>query len=325
MASAPFELKGKSVYVAGHRGMVGSAIARRLAREDVQLVTVDRREVDLCNQTAVFEWFAKTRPHVIFLAAAKVGGIVANDTLRAEFIYDNITIAANVIQAAHQNGAEKLMFLGSSCIYPKLAPQPLRENSVLSGPLEPTNEPYAIAKIAGIKMAEAYRSQYGSDFISVMPTNLYGPGDNYHPELSHVVAALIRRFHEAKVAGAKSVAVWGTGTPRREFLYVDDMADACVHLMKSYSGPELINIGTGEDITIAEFARVVAEVVGYSGEIAFDTSRPDGTPRKLLDVSRLASLGWRARTWLVDGMRQTYRAFLAVSGTSDKTRASCSC
>ncbi|WP_018455489.1 MULTISPECIES: GDP-L-fucose synthase [unclassified Bradyrhizobium] len=325
MASAPFELKGKSVYVAGHRGMVGSAIARRLAREDVQLVTVDRREVDLCNQTAVFEWFAKTRPQVIFLAAAKVGGIVANDTLRAEFIYHNITIAANVIQAAHQNGAEKLMFLGSSCIYPKLAPQPLREVSVLSGPLEPTNEPYAIAKIAGIKMAEAYRGQYGSDFISVMPTNLYGPGDNYHPELSHVVAALIRRFHEAKVAGAKSVAVWGTGTPRREFLYVDDMADACVHLMKSYSGPELINIGTGEDITIAEFARVVAEVVGYSGEIAFDTSRPDGTPRKLLDVSRLASLGWRARTWLVDGMRQTYRAFLAVSGTSDKTRASCSC
>lgn len=325
MASAPFELKGKSVYVAGHRGMVGSAIARRLAREDVQLVTVDRREVDLCNQTAVFEWFAKTRPQVIFLAAAKVGGIVAKDTLRAEFIYDNITIAANVIQAAHQNGAEKLMFLGSSCIYPKLAPQPLREVSVLSGPLEPTNEPYAIAKIAGIKMAEAYRSQYGSDFISVMPTNLYGPGDNYHPELSHVVAALIRRFHEAKVAGAKSVAVWGTGTPRREFLYVDDMADACVHLMKSYSGPELINIGTGEDITIAEFARVVAEVVGYSGEIAFDTSRPDGTPRKLLDVSRLASLGWRARTWLVDGMRQTYRAFLAVSGTSDKTRASSSC
>ncbi|MGY4592938.1 GDP-L-fucose synthase [Bradyrhizobium sp. GM22.5] len=325
MASAPFELKGKSVYVAGHRGMVGSAIARRLAREDVQLVTVDRREVDLCNQTAVFEWFAKTRPQVIFLAAAKVGGIVANDTLRAEFIYDNITIAANVIQAAHQNGAEKLMFLGSSCIYPTLAPQPLREVSVLSGPLEPTNEPYAIAKIAGIKMAEAYRGQYGSDFISVMPTNLYGPGDNYHPELSHVVAALIRRFHEAKVAGAKSVAVWGTGTPRREFLYVDDMADACVHLMKSYSGPELINIGTGEDITIAEFARVVAEVVGYSGEIAFDTSRPDGTPRKLLDVSRLASLGWRARTWLVDGMRQTYRAFLAVSGTSDKTRASCSC
>ncbi|MGY4509409.1 GDP-L-fucose synthase [Bradyrhizobium sp. USDA 3650] len=318
MANAPFELTGKSVYVAGHRGMVGSALARRLAREDVKLVTVDRREVDLCNQAAVSDWFARTRPQVIFLAAAKVGGIVANNTLRAEFIYDNIAIAANVIQAAHQNGAEKLMFLGSSCIYPKLAPQPMREDAVLTGPLEPTNEPYAIAKIAGIKMVEAYRSQYGSDFISVMPTNLYGPGDNYHPELSHVVAALIRRFHEAKVAGANSVAVWGTGTPRREFLYVDDMADACVYLMKTYSGAELINIGTGEDVTIAEFARVVAEIVGYSGEIAFDTSRPDGTPRKLLDVSRLAKLGWRARTWLTDGMRQTYQDFLAVSAKSDK-------
>uniref|UniRef100_UPI000576C23C GDP-L-fucose synthase family protein n=2 Tax=Bradyrhizobium TaxID=374 RepID=UPI000576C23C len=206
---------------------------------------------------------------------------------------------------------EKLMFLGSSCIYPKLAPQPLREDSVLSGPLEPTNEPYAIAKIAGIKMAEAYRSQYGSDFISVMPTNLYGPGDNYHPELSHVVAALIRRFHEAKVAGAKSVIVWGTGTPRREFLYVDDMADACVHLMKTYSSAELVNIGTGEDITIAEFARVVADIVGYGGEISFDTSRPDGTPRKLLDVSRLAKLGWRATTSLEDGVRRAYEAYLS--------------
>ncbi|MET4607668.1 nucleoside-diphosphate-sugar epimerase [Bradyrhizobium sp. JR4.1] len=236
MANAPFELKGKSVYVAGHRGMVGSALVRRLAREDVKLITVDRREVDLCDQAAVFGWFAKARPQVVFLAAAKVGGIVANNTLRAEFIYDNLAIAANVIHAAHVNRAEKLMFLGSSCIYPKLAPQPLHEDTVLTGPLEPTNEPYAIAKIAGIKMAEAYRSQYGSDFISVMPTNLYGPGDNYHPELSHVVAALIRRFHEAKLAGAKNVVVWGTGTPRREFLYVDDMADACVHLMKTYSG-----------------------------------------------------------------------------------------
>ncbi|EIG61198.1 GDP-L-fucose synthase [Bradyrhizobium sp. WSM1253] len=325
MANAPFELKGRSVYVAGHRGMVGSALVRRLGREDVNLVTVDRRDVDLCNQDAVFDWFAKTRPEVIFVAAAKVGGIVANDTLRAEFIYDNIAIAANVIHAAYLNGAEKLMFLGSSCIYPKLAPQPLREDTVLSGPLEPTNEPYAIAKIAGIKMVEAYRRQFGSDFISVMPTNLYGPGDNYHPEQSHVVAALIRRFHEAKVAGAKSVAVWGTGTPRREFLYVDDMADACVCLMKTYSSAELINIGTGEDITIAEFARVVAEIVGYSGEIAFDSSRPDGTPRKLLDVSRLAKLGWRARTRLTDGMRQTYQDFLAVSAKSDKRRESCSC
>ncbi|MET3972893.1 GDP-L-fucose synthase [Bradyrhizobium sp. S3.9.1] len=313
VANAPFELKGKSVYVAGHRGMVGAALVRRLAREDVNLVTVDRREVDLCNQAAVFDWFAKARPQVIFLAAAKVGGIVANNTLRAEFIYDNIAIAANVIQAAHLNGAEKLMFLGSSCIYPKLAPQPLREDSVLSGPLEPTNEPYAIAKIAGIKMAEAYRSQYGSDFISVMPTNLYGPGDNYHPELSHVVAALIRRFHEAKVAGAKSVIVWGTGTPRREFLYVDDMADACVHLMKTYSSAELVNIGTGEDITIAEFARVVAAIVGYGGEISFDTSRPDGTPRKLLDVSRLEKLGWRAKTSLEDGIRRAHEAYLSVA------------
>lgn len=313
MASVPFELKGKSVYVAGHRGMVGSALLRRLARENVNLVTVDRREVDLCNQAAVFDWFALVRPQVIFLAAAKVGGIVANNTLRAEFIYDNIAIAANVIHAAHQNGAEKLMFLGSSCIYPKLAPQPLREDSVLSGPLEPTNEPYAIAKIAGIKMAEAYRSQYGSDFISVMPTNLYGPGDNYHPELSHVVAALIRRFHEAKLSGAKTVAVWGTGTPRREFLYVDDMADACVHLMKTYSGAELINIGTGEDIAIAEFARVVAEIVGYRGEISFDTSRPDGTPRKLLDISRLDKLGWRATTPLREGLKRAYDAYQATA------------
>ncbi|WP_456686302.1 GDP-L-fucose synthase [Bradyrhizobium sp. P5_C11_2] len=311
MANAPFELTGKTVYVAGHRGMVGSALVRRLAREDVKLLTVDRREVDLCNQAAVFDWFARMRPQVVFLAAAKVGGIVANDTLRAEFIYDNIAIAANVIQAAHQNGAGKLMFLGSSCIYPKLAAQPLREDSVLTGPLEPTNEPYAIAKIAGIKMVEAYRSQYGSDFISVMPTNLYGPGDNYHPELSHVVAALIRRFHEAKVAGARSVVVWGTGTPRREFLYVDDMADACVHLMKTYSSAELVNIGTGEDITIAEFARIVADIVGYRGEISFDTARPDGTPRKLLDVSRLAKLGWRATTSLEDGLKRAYAAYLS--------------
>src|SRR4051812_8266725 len=310
VANAPFELKGKRTYVAGHRGMVGSAIARRLAREDVELLTADRREVDLCNQAAVFDWFAKAKPQIVFLAAAKVGGIVANDTLRAEFIYDNIAIAANVIHAAYLNGAQKLMFLGSSCIYPKLAPQPLREDSMLTGPLEPTNEPYAIAKIAGIKMVEAYRSQYGSDFISVMPTNLYGRGDNYHPEYSHVVAALIRRFHEAKVSGARDVVVWGTGTPRREFLYVDDLADACIHLMKTYSSHELVNIGTGEDITIAEFARVVAKTVGYTGEISFDTSRPDGTPRKLLDVSRLAKLGWRASTSLEDGIRLAYRAYL---------------
>ena len=250
---------------------------------------------------------------MVFLAAAKVGGIVANNTLRAEFIYDNLIIAANVIHAAHLNGTEKLMFLGSSCIYPKLAPQPLREDSMLTGPLEPTNEPYAIAKIAGIKMVEAYRSQYGSDFINVMPTNLYGPGDNYHPEYSHVVAALIRRFHEAKLSGVSDVVVWGTGTPRREFLYVDDLADACIHLMKTYSQQELVNIGTGEDITIAEFARVVAKAVGYTGTISFDHSRPDGTPRKLLDVSRLAKLGWRARTTLEDGIGLAYRAYLNES------------
>ncbi len=321
MARIPFELKGKTIFVAGHGGMVGAALVRRLAQENVELLTVRRSEVDLRDQAAVFSWFAKARPQVVFLAAAKVGGIVANNTLRAEFIYDNLIIATNVIHAAHINGAEKLMFLGSSCIYPKLAPQPLREDSMLTGPLEPTNEPYAIAKIAGIKMVEAYRSQYGSDFINVMPTNLYGPGDNYHPEYSHVVAALIRRFHEAKVSGISeakvsgisNVVVWGSGTPRREFLYVDDMADACVHLMKNYSSEELVNIGTGEDITIAEFARVVAATVGYTGEISFDSSRPDGTPRKLLDVSRLAKLGWRARTSLEDGIRLAYRAYLSES------------
>ncbi len=310
MASTRFELKGKTVYVAGHRGMVGSAVVRRLAKEDVRLLTIARSEVDLRNQAAVFDWFAKARPQVILLCAAKVGGIFANNSLPAEFIYDNIAIAANVIHAAHVNGAEKLLFLGSSCIYPKLAAQPLHEDAILTGPLEPTNEPYAIAKIAGIKLVEAYRRQYGSDFISVMPTNLYGPGDNYHPEYSHVVAALIRRFHEAKLSGARNVVVWGTGSPRREFLYVDDMADACVHLMKTYSGSELINIGTGEDIAIAEFARLVAEIVGYAGEIVFDTSRPDGTPRKLLDISRLRALGWQARIPLEEGIRQTYEWYL---------------
>jgi GDP-L-fucose synthase len=305
-----FELKGKTVFVAGHRGMVGAALVRRLASEDVELLTVGRSEVDLRDQAAVFKWFSDKRPQAVFLAAAKVGGIVANNTLRGEFLYDNLIIAANVIQAAHTNGIEKLMFLGSSCIYPRLAPQPLREDSILTGPLEQTNEPYAIAKIAGIKMVEAYRSQYGADFINVMPTNLYGSGDNYHPEYSHVVAALIRRFHEAKVSGAPEVVVWGTGTPRREFLYVDDLADACVHLMKTYSSDQLVNIGTGEDITIAEFARVVAATTGYTGKISFDPSRPDGTPRKLLDVGRLAKLGWRARTSLEDGIKLAYAAYL---------------
>lgn len=310
MASLPFELKGKRVFVAGHRGMVGSALVRRLGREGVEILTVARSEVDLLDQAAVNRWFAAKRPQVVFHAAAKVGGIVANNTLRAEFIYENLLIATNVIHAAHVHGVEKLLFLGSSCIYPKLAPQPLREDSLLTDTLEPTNEPYAIAKIAGVKMAEAYRDQYGSDFISIMPTNLYGAGDNYHPEYSHVVAALIRRFHEAKVSGAPEVVVWGTGTPRREFLYVDDMADASVHLMKNYSEGGLINVGTGEDISIADFARVVAKTVGYTGEIAFDTSKPDGTPRKLLDVGKLARSGWRATTSLDDGIKLAYQAFL---------------
>ena len=313
MASTPFELRGKTVFVAGHRGMVGSALVRRLGQENVDTLTVGRRELDLRDQKAVFDWFASKSPQVVFMAAAKVGGIVANNTLRAEFLYDNLAIAANVIHAAHLHGTEKLMFLGSSCIYPKLAPQPLLEEAILTGPLEPTNEPYAIAKIAGIKMVEAYRSQYGCDFINVMPTNLYGPGDNYHPEYSHVVAALIRRFHEAKLAGAANVVVWGTGTPRREFLYVDDMADACVHLMKTYSGMDMVNIGTGEDISIADFARLVASVVGYAGAINYDASRPDGTPQKLLDVSRLARLGWRARTSLQNGIRLAYQAYLSES------------
>ncbi|MBR0903910.1 GDP-L-fucose synthase [Bradyrhizobium liaoningense] len=304
-------MTGKTVFVAGHRGMVGSALVRRLTEENVELMTVSRSEVDLRDQAAVNRWFAARRPQAVFLAAAKVGGIVANNTLRAEFLYENLAIATNVIHAAHVNRCEKLMFFGSSCIYPKLAVQPLREESMLTGPLEPTNEPYGIAKIAGIKMVEAYRSQYGSNFISVMPTNLYGRGDNYHPEYSHVVAALIRRFHEAKSSGAKNVVVWGTGTPRREFLFVDDLADACIHLMKTYSSGELVNIGTGVDIAIAEFARVVAATVGYYGEISFDTSRPDGTPRKLLDVKRLAKLGWRAKTPLEDGLKLAYQAYLS--------------
>ncbi|WP_375161689.1 GDP-L-fucose synthase family protein [Bradyrhizobium sp. RDT46] len=312
MAATAFDLNGKSVYVAGHRGMVGGALVRRLAQENVRLLTTERAEIDLINQAQVFDWFARQRPQVVFVAAAKVGGISANDTLRAEFIYENIAIAANVIHAAHVHGVAKLMFLGSSCIYPKFAPQPLREDSILTGLLEPTNEPYAVAKIAGIKMAEAYRSQYGSDFISVMPSNLYGPGDNYHPEYSHVAAALIRRFHEAKVAGSKSVVVWGSGSPRREFLFVNDMADACVYLMKNYSDAKPINIGTGSDITIAELAQMIASIVDYKGDIAFDPTRPDGAPRKLLDVSRLSTLGWQAKTSLEAGMRRAYEAYLAA-------------
>ena len=310
MPKMPYDLKGKRVYVAGHRGMVGGALLRRLEREHCEVLTATRAELDLSNQAAVGRWFEANKPQAVFLAAAKVGGILANSTLPAEFLYENLILATNVLHAAHEAGVEKLMFLGSSCIYPRLAAQPLREDALLTGPLEPTNEPYAIAKIAGIKLAEAYRAQYGADFISVMPTNLYGPGDNYHPEHSHVVAALIQRFHEAKVSGAKSVAVWGTGTPRREFLHVDDFADACVHVMRVYSDAGLINIGSGEDMTIAEFARAVARTVGFKGGITFDTSKPDGTPRKLLDVSKLGSLGWHASIGLDAGLRKAYASYL---------------
>ena len=314
MPLTPYDLKARRVYVAGHRGMVGGALLRRLKREHCDVLTATRAELDLTNQAAVGRWFRANKPQAVFLAAAKVGGILANNTLRAEFLYENLVLATNVVHAAHENGVEKLMFLGSTCIYPRLAPQPLREDALLTGLLEPTNEPYAIAKIAGIKLVEAYRAQYGADFISVMPTNLYGPGDNYHPEHSHVVAALIRRFHEAKVAGARAVVVWGTGTPRREFLHVDDLADACVHVMRVHSDASLINIGSGEDIAIAEFARAVARTVGFEGEITFDTSKPDGTPRKLLDVSKLAALGWRASTGLDVGLRQAYASYLETLG-----------
>jgi GDP-L-fucose synthase len=310
MADLPYDLAGKRVYVAGHRGMAGSALVRRLKDERCTILTAPRAALDLTRQAEVERWMAAEKPHAVFIAAARVGGIVANNTLRAEFIYNNIAIATNLIHAAYLAGVEKLMFLGSTCIYPRLAPQPMPEECLLGGPLEPTNEPYAVAKIAGIKMAEAYRAQYGCDYISVMPTNLYGAGDNYHPEHSHVVAALIRRFHEAKVSGASEVVVWGTGTPRREFLFVDDLADACVFLMKSYSDAGIVNIGTGADVSIAEFARIVADVVGFDGRITFDTSRPDGTPRKLADVSRLAALGWKARTGLRTGLKAAYDDFL---------------
>lgn len=311
MSAADYVLAGKRVFVAGHRGMVGAAITRRLQRENCEIQTTPRTETDLCNQTAVNAWFARNKPQAVFLAAARVGGIMANNIYRADFIYDNLAIAANVIHAAHEHGVEKLMFLGSSCIYPRLARQPMSEDELLQGPLEPTNEPYAIAKIAGIKLAESYRRQHGDDFISVMPTNLYGPGDNYHPEHSHVIAALLRRFHEAKLACAPEVVVWGTGAPRREFLYVDDMADACIHLMRAYSQEQFVNIGVGDDVSIAELARLVAQTVGYEGALVFDTSKPDGTPRKLLDVARLSALGWRAQTPLAEGLKRAYASFLA--------------
>jgi GDP-L-fucose synthase len=313
-----FDLAGKRVYVAGHTGMAGSAIARRLGREGCDVLTADHAALDLADQRQTEQWLERAKPDAVFLAAARVGGISANSAYPAAFIGDNLAIALNVIRGAHAVGVKKLLFLGSSCIYPRLAAQPITEDELLTGPLEPTNEWYAVAKIAGIKLCQAYRRQYGADFISVMPTNLYGPGDNYHPEHSHVPAALIRRFHEAKVSRAPSVAVWGTGTPRREFLAADDLADACVFVMKHYSGDGFLNVGTGEDVTIADFARLVAEVVGYEVAIVFDTSRPDGTPRKLLDVAKLAALGWRAKTPLRDGLKAAYADFIRrfASGSS---------
>ena len=291
--------------------MVGGAIKRRLETIGYQnIITRTSAELDLRNQAAVNDFFAEEQPDYVFLAAAKVGGIHANNTYRAEFLYDNLIMEANIIHAAYQQQAKKLMFLGSSCIYPKLAPQPLQESSLLTGPLEYTNEPYAIAKIAGIKLCEAYRDQYGCNFISVMPTNLYGIGDNYHPENSHVLPALIRKFHEAKEGGKPAVTVWGTGTPKREFLYADDLADACVYLMLHYDGKELVNVGTGEDLTIRELAETIKEVVCYEGGLEFDSSKPDGTPRKLMDVSKLHSLGWKHSTGLKEGIVTAYADFL---------------
>lgn len=314
----------QKIYVAGHRGMVGSAIVRTLQSQgQTNIITRTHVELDLTDQAAVREFFATEKPDQVYLAAAKVGGIHANNIYPAEFIYQNLMMEANVIDAAFRNGVKKLLFLGSSCIYPKLAPQPMSEDALLTSTLESTNEPYAIAKIAGIKLCESYNRQYGIshgvDYRSVMPTNLYGPGDNYHPENSHVIPALIRRFHEAKVANAPSVAIWGTGTPMREFLYVDDMAAACVHVMKldhvtyaQHTQPMLshINVGFGSDVTIKELAEAVSQTVGYQGQITFDTSKPDGTPRKLMDSSRLNALGWSATVDLQDGLRQAYADFL---------------
>jgi GDP-L-fucose synthase len=299
------------IYVAGHRGMVGSAIVRKLQQQvHNNLVVRNSNELDLRNQQSVNDFFAQERPDYVFLAAAKAGGILANDTYRAEFIYDNIMIQNNVIHAAYVNKVKKLMFLGSSCIYPKLAQQPLKEEYLLTGELEKTNEPYAIAKIAGIKMCDAYRSQYGCNFISVMPTNLYGPNDNYDLKNSHVLPALVRKFHTAKINGDKSVSIWGTGTPRREFLHADDLADACYFLMQKYDEAGFVNIGTGEDIPIGELAMLIKEIVGYNGSLEYETSKPDGTPRKLLDVSKLHALGWRASIGLREGIEKVYHEFI---------------
>ncbi|RKQ88839.1 GDP-L-fucose synthase [Brockia lithotrophica] len=309
--------KSSKIYVAGHRGLVGSAIYRKLQAEGyTNLVVRSRSELDLTNQQQVYDFFARERPEYVFLAAAKVGGILANNTYPADFIRDNLLIQTNVIDAAYRYGVKKLLFLGSSCIYPKFAPQPMKEEYLLSGKLEPTNEPYAIAKISGIIMCQSYRRQYGFNAISLMPTNLYGPGDNFDLETSHVLAALIRKFAEAKESGAQEVVVWGTGTPRREFLHVDDLADAALFLMLNYDDGEIVNVGVGEDISISELAELVADVVGYRGKIVYDTSKPDGTPRKLLDVSKLTALGWRPRISLRYGIRQTYEWYLSNRATA---------
>ena len=303
--------KTDKIYVAGHRGLVGSAILRKMQQEGFANVVVRKSsELDLTDQTAVKEFFIAEKPAFVFLAAAKVGGILANDTYPADFIRDNLQMEVNVIDAAYQAGVQKLLFLGSSCIYPKFAPQPMPEDCLLTGPLEPTNEWYAVAKIAGIKMCQAYRRQYGFNAISLMPTNLYGPGDNFHLENAHVLPALIRKFHEAKIQGLSEVVVWGTGSPRREFLHVEDLADASLFLMQRYEGEEIINVGVGEDITIRELADLVRNIVGFKGNIKFDTSKPDGTPRKLLDVSRLNGLGWQSKIPLVEGIKTTYQWFL---------------
>ncbi len=304
------ELNGK-IYIAGHRGMVGSAIHRKLVKEGfTNFVTRTSDTLDLRNQQQVVDFFVEEKPDYVFLAAAKVGGIVANNTYRAEFLYDNLQIQNNVIHNSYLNGVKKLMFLGSSCIYPKLAPQPLKEEYLLTGLLEPTNEPYAIAKIAGIKMCDAYRAQYGCNFISVMPTNLYGYNDNYHLENSHVLPALIRRFHEAKNQGLSDVTIWGTGSPKREFLFADDLAEACYYLMQNYSEEGFVNIGTGEDLSIRELAMLIKGIIGYTGGVKFDTTRPDGTPRKLMDVSKLHSKGWRHTIELSEGIKMAYQDFL---------------
>ena len=301
-----FDVHGKRVYVAGHRGMVGSALVRRLAREGCQILTATRGEVDLRNQQAVDRWFDEHRPDVVFLAAARVGGIYANNAQPGDFLYDNLALQTNLIEAARRVQVAKLLFFGSSCIYPRLAPQPMPESCLLTGSLEPTNQWYAIAKIAGLKLCEAYRRQYGCDFISVMPTNLYGPGDNFDPLTSHVLAALIVKIDDAVRCGHDRVVIWGTGTPRREFLHVDDLADAAVFLIKNWSSDEHINIGTGQDLSVAELARKIARIIGFEGNFVFDPSKPDGTPRKLLDVAKLNALGWRYRTDLESGIRQTY-------------------